>query len=98
MNTTMTVRVYSPDAGIVVRLKVEDKTDVTHTVETDTLTTVANGWETLTFDFDNEATGTAQLNLSFTYDKASIFFNFGVDGATVGVPKTYLWDDMEWAP
>jgi beta-glucanase (GH16 family) len=98
MNTTMTVRVYSPDAGITVRLKVEDKTDVTVTVETDAMTTVANGWETLTFDFDNEAPGTAQLNLAQTYDKASIFFNFGVDGATVGVPKTYLWDDMEWAP
>lgn len=91
--TTMTVRVYSPDAGIQVRLKVEDASDPTRSVETDATTTMANAWETLTFDFANEALGTAALNLAYTYDKASIFFNFGVTGATAGA-KTYYFDDM----
>ncbi len=94
--TTMTVRVYSPDAGIPVRLKVEDATDPTRSVETEATTTVADAWETLTFDFSNEAAGTAALDLSYTYDKASVFFNFGTDGATAG-EKTYLWDDVEFA-
>jgi hypothetical protein len=92
-NTTMTVRVYSPDAGIEVRLKVEDQNDPTRSVETGATTTVANGWETLTFNFSNQTTGTAALNLAFDYAKASIFFNIGTDGAAAGA-KTYFWDDV----
>jgi beta-glucanase (GH16 family) len=95
-DTSMTVRVYSPDAGIPVRLKVEDKNDPTVSVETEATTIVANVWETLTFDFSNEVGGTPALNLASTYDKASIFFNFGTDGATAG-DKTYLWDDVAFA-
>ena len=87
------MRVYSPDAGIKVRLKVEDAADPTRSVETEATTTVANNWETLTFDFANQAAGTAALNLAYTYKKASIFFNFGVTGATAGA-KTYYFDDV----
>ena len=92
-STTMSVRVWSPDAGIQVRLKVEDHTNPTHSVETNVMTTVANEWETLVFDFANQSAGTAALNLGYVYDKASIFFNFGVDGATAG-EKTYYFDDV----
>jgi hypothetical protein len=91
--TTMSVRVWSPDAGIQVRLKVEDHTNPTQSVETNVTTTVANDWEILVFDFSNESAGTAPLNLGYSYDKASIFFNFGVDGATAG-EKTYYFDDV----
>jgi len=92
-STKMSVRVWSPDAGIQVRLKAEDAADPTKSVETEATTTVANAWETLTFDFANQAAGTAALNLANTYDKASIFFNFGVTGATAGA-KTYYFDDV----
>jgi beta-glucanase (GH16 family) len=95
--TKMTVRVYSPDAGVQVRLKVEDHTNPGISVETEATTTVANAWETLTFDFANQAAGTAALNLANTYDKASIFFNFGVTGATAGA-KTYYFDDVVFVP
>ena len=94
-NTKMTVRVWSPDAGIKVRLKVEDFMDATKSVETEATTTIANTWETLTFDFANQATGTAALNLAFNYNKASIFFNFGVTGAVAGA-KTYYFDDVKF--
>ena len=68
--TRMTVRVYSPDAGIQVRLKVEDCGDPTKSVETKaTVTTAAPGWQTLTFNFANQAPGTAALNLAYTYNK-----------------------------
>ena len=91
--TRMTVRVYSPNAGYKVRLKVEDAADPTRSAETEATTTVANAWETLTFDFANPAAGTAALNFSYTYNKISIFFNFGVPGATTGA-KTYHFDDV----
>ncbi len=91
--TTMTARVYSPDIGIPVRLKVEDASDPTHSTETEAMTTVANTWETLTFDFATPASGAAALNPAYTYNRASLFFNFGTDGATAGA-KTYYFDDL----
>ncbi|MFM7216989.1 MAG: hypothetical protein ACKO1U_03105, partial [Bacteroidota bacterium] len=94
--TTLTMRVWSPDSGIVVRMKAEDPNDPTHSVETDVLTTTSNAWETLSFDFSNQATGTAPIDYSYTYQKLSVFFNFGVDGATAG-PKTYYCDDIQFA-
>lgn len=92
---TMSVRVYSPDSGIPVRLKVEDASDPTKSVETEATTSVSNSWETLNFDFSNQAAGTAAINYSYTYDKVSIFFNFGTDGATAGT-KTYYCDDVQF--
>jgi hypothetical protein len=93
-NTRMTVRVWSPDAGVHVRLKVEDHTNGAISCETEATTSVANGWETLTFDFANQASGTAGLNLANTYDKMSVFPNFGNSGASVGSAKTYYFDDF----
>ena len=92
VNKKMSVRVYSPAAGLPIRLKLEDKTNNTHTVETQTLTTVANAWETIIFDFGNVATGTGTLNLSYNFDLPSIFFNFG----TAGTGQTFKWDDMKF--
>jgi hypothetical protein len=92
--TKMSVRVYSPAAGITVRLKVENSNNNTQSVETDKVTTVANAWETLVFDFANQATGTPAINLSYTYNMASIFFDFG----TVGNGKVFYWDDVKFEP
>lgn len=96
-DSKMTVRVWSPDAGIPVRLKVEDSSDPTHTCETETLTTLAGEWELLEFDFLNQAPGTELLeiglNMGWTYNMASIFFNFATDGATAG-EKTYYFDNI----
>ena len=80
-NTRMSVRVYSPDANIQVRLKAENSNNNTITVETEATVTVADEWETLTFDFAQQVSGTAELNQDATYDKISLFFNFGVIGA-----------------
>jgi hypothetical protein len=91
----MTLRVWSPDAGIPVRLKLEEHADNTHTVETEATTTLAGEWETLTFDFSNQASGTAALNLAYAYDKASVFFNFGTTGAIAG-EKIYYFDDLDF--
>ena len=94
-STSMSVRVWSPTAGTPIRLKVEKHNDPTISVETEALTTVASAWQTLAFNFSNQAAGTAALNLANSYNKASIFFNFGTTGASAG-EQTYYWDDMEF--
>ena len=88
----MSVRVYSPAAGIHVRLKVEDHTDNTKSVETEAVTSVANTWETLIFDFKYQATGTAAFNSGYKYDKATIFFDFN----NPGDGRVYYWDDVKF--
>jgi Bacterial Ig-like domain len=92
-NKTMSVRVWSPDAGIPVRLKVEDSADPNKSVETEATVTTAAGWQTLSFDFGTAATGTAPINLAYNYNKATIFFDFGRAKAAA-VQKTYYFDDL----
>jgi hypothetical protein len=92
-DTRMSVRVWSPDAGIPVRLKVEDFADNNKSVETDATVTTAAGWQTLTFDFATQAASTAPLNLAYNYNKASIFFDYGRAKASA-VQKTYYFDDL----
>ena len=94
-NKKMSVRVWSPHAGIKVRLKVEDFMDATKSVETEATSNMANDWETLTFDFAVQASGTAAINLAYNYNKASIFFNFGVTGAVAG-ERIYYFDDVNF--
>jgi hypothetical protein len=71
----------------------EDAADPTRSVETETQTTKANAWETLTFNFANQVPGTAALNLSYKYNRLIIFFNFGKTGALAGA-QTYYFDDV----
>jgi hypothetical protein len=90
--TQMSVKVYSPAAGIRVRLKVEDRTNNARSVETEAMTLAANTWETLVFDFANQSAGTAALNLAYNYDMASLFFDFG----NAGNGKIFYWDDVKF--
>ncbi len=90
--TNMTVRVYSPASGIKIRLKIEDHTNPTKSVETEATTSAVNTWETLIFNFSNQAAGTAAINFAFNYDMASIFFDFG----TAGNGKFFYWDDVKF--
>ena len=83
----VTMNVYSPAAGKVVRLKVEQQGDVTKYVEKDVTTTVS-GWETLTFDYTTPTT--APFDATFNYNKASLFLDFG--GITPGA--TWYFDDV----
>ncbi len=89
-NTTISALVYSPDANIPVRLKVEDHTDPAISVETEATVSTANTWEVLTFDFSNQVTGTAAINFANTYDMISIFYDFG----TAGANKDYYVDQV----
>ena len=90
--TQMSIKVYSPAAGIRVRLKVEDRTNNARSVETEAMTQAANTWETLVFDFATPADGTAAMNLTYSYNMASVFFDFG----NAGTGKTFYWDDVRF--
>jgi hypothetical protein len=94
IKTKISVRVWSPDEGVPIRLKVENSANSAISVETETSTNVEMDWEVIEFDFTNEVEGTPPLDLANTYDKATIFFNFGAEGAVVG-EQTYYWDDVE---
>ncbi|HEY0046233.1 MAG TPA: hypothetical protein VGB44_05940 [Flavobacterium sp.] len=69
----MTIKTYSPVVGAVVKLKLENLTNAAINVEVDAVTTVANQWETLTFDF----TG---INNANNYQRIVLFYDFGNAG------------------
>lgn len=97
--SVMTVRVWSPEAGTPIRLKVEDSNDPTHTCETETVTTVGGAWEVMVFDFSQQALGTELLSIGldrgWRYNMASIFFDFGTDGLAAG-EETYYFDEVRF--
>ena len=95
---SMTMRVFSPGAGMRVRMKVENASNAGITSETDAVT-VGTGWEVLTFNFNNPGlsppvTGgpTAELNVAQTYNKVTLFFNVAAANGAWG--GTYYFDDI----
>jgi hypothetical protein len=78
------VKVWSPAAGVKVKLKIENLTDGTINHEVDQFTTVANQWEVLSYNL-------SAADFSKQYSKVILFFNFDV----VGAGDTYYFDDIE---
>ncbi len=91
-NTILSAVVWSPDSGVVVKLKAEDKTNPAASVETDVITS-KTGWDTLRFDMTFNSGGTPAINYSTVYDKLSIFYNFGVSPT---VADTFYVDLVEF--
>jgi hypothetical protein len=89
---TVSVRVWSPASGVTVRLKLEQQGDNTKYVEMDKVTT-AVGWQTL--EFDSSVVATAAYVEGSVYNRASIFFNFGVSPSSA---ETYYFDDVTYTP
>ena len=77
---------WSPEAGLTVKLKLENADDPNISVEIDATTTEANSWETLSFDFSEE-------DLEQEYSKVIVFYDFGNTGAGT----TFYWDNIELA-
>jgi hypothetical protein len=72
--TTVTAKVWSPRAGLNLLFKFEDAVpwpNVTGTAEVIATTTVANGWETLTFDFSGIDMGIDWYNLVMIIDNGT---------------------------
>lgn len=83
-NKLFKMKVWSPVVGDTVLLKVEnlDNGDIFHEVKS--VTTVANEWEELEFDFSG-------IDTNNDYQKLVFFFDFGVTGDG----STYYFDDVK---
>ncbi len=94
-DTEMSVRVWSPEAGVRILFKVEQVGNPGINVETFSFTTVAEAWETIVFDFANPMPNTNPIDFNAVYDKASIFFDFQCNlDPTATLPATFYWDDV----
>jgi hypothetical protein len=78
------VKTWSPKSGIVVKVKLENA-DARITHEVDVTNTVANGWETLTYDFSKAPVA--------NYVRIVIFFDFGKPGDG----SVYYYDEIQLA-
>ena len=94
----VSARVYSPKAGIVIRMKIEKAGDPTQSVETNATAKSVLGWQTYTFDFSKQAAGTEAFSVNKTYSMASMFFDFVTSGpqVTTGNQVFYV-DDITFA-
>jgi hypothetical protein len=86
VNKTFKLKVYSPRVGAKVLLKVENETNGGINFEKEVLTTVANAWEDLTFDYSTIST----TNL---YHKIVFIFDLGTMGDGTA-NFTWLFDDV----
>ena len=85
-NKTFTMKVYSPRVGAKVTLKVENATNGGISFEKEALTTVANGWELVTFDY-------SAINVANSYQKIVVIFDNGTSGDGTA-NFTFLFDDI----
>ena len=94
---TVTGKINSPKAGVNLMMKVENRADNTQSVETFATESSVVGWHTYTWNFANQRTGTGAFNKAFTYNMASVFFDFvtGPTASTTG--QTYYLDDVTFA-
>jgi len=86
MSRTFKMKVYSPRVGAKVLLKVENSANSAQNFEREVLTTVANGWQELTFDY-------SAINLANTYDRIVLIFDNGTAGDG-SANFTFLVDDI----
>lgn len=82
-NQAIKIKTWAPQAGIVVRMKLENLANPDINVEVDVTNTVANTWEELTFNFPG-------IINSNNYQRLVVFFNFDVSGTG----EHYYFDDV----
>tara|TARA_B100000795_G_scaffold161814_1_gene121579 strand:+ start:658 stop:2190 length:1533 start_codon:yes stop_codon:yes gene_type:complete len=69
VNNKLSLKTWSPDAGVVVRLKLENSANGSEFYLVDASTSVSNAWETLTYDFSGAP--------AYNYDRLVVFFDHG---------------------
>ena len=85
-NNTFKMKVYSPRVGAKVLLKVENADNGAINFEKEVLTSVANEWEELSFDY-------SAINKSESYHKIVLIFDNGTMGDG-SADFTFLFDDI----
>ncbi|MDM7941459.1 MAG: hypothetical protein QUV35_02405 [Hydrogenophaga sp.] len=95
----VTLKSYSGAAvGTKISLKLENVIDPTKFAFAEAVTTVQNGWETLTFNFANLTLGA--YGAAVTYNKASIFPAWSEVGGTqpaLSSDTTFYFDELKYA-
>jgi hypothetical protein len=86
ISRTLKMKVFSPRAGARVLLKVENSSNPAQNFEREVATTVANGWQELTFDY-------SAINTSNVYDRVVLIFELGTPGDG-SANFTFLFDDL----
>jgi hypothetical protein len=86
ISRTFKMKVFSPRAGARVLLKVENSSNPAQNFEREVATTVANGWQELTFDY-------SAINTSNVYDRVVLIFELGTPGDG-SANFTFLFDDL----
>lgn len=85
-NTSISMKVWSPEANTTVTLKFENPLDGAIFAEANAVTTVANEWQTITFDFSG-------VDVNQNYQRMVLFFDFG----SIGTGLNYYFDDISYA-
>ena len=95
----VTMRSYTGAAvGTPITLKLEDGNNAGANIAAEALTTVQNGWETLSFNFATPTTGS--YSSSTTYNTLSIFPAFSIPAVGSTAPATnttFYFDDITYA-
>ncbi len=86
-NNTFKMKVYSPRTDAKVLLKVENSGDGAVNFQQEVLTTVANAWETLSFDYST-------IDATKSYDKIVLIFDNGTQGDG-SANYTFYIDDIK---
>ena len=73
VNNKLSLKTWSPETNIVVRLKLENSANSSEFHEVDAQTTLTNTWETLTYDFSGAP--------AYNYDRLVVFFDHGTTNA-----------------
>ena len=89
----VTLELYAPAANQAVLLKLENPSNANDAVETLATTTQA-GWQTMTFNFANNRSGTPAFSSASSYRKAVIFYGFG---SPTGAVTAYV-DNVVFQP
>lgn len=95
---TVTMRVYSGAApGTVITLKLENDVHPGVNIAAQTVTTVQNAWETLTFNFNSLTTGV--YSASDNYNAAVVFPAFSINGplTPLSADTAFYFDELKYA-
>jgi hypothetical protein len=86
ISRTFKMKVFSPRVGARVLLKVENSANGAQNFEREVATTVAGGWEELTFDY-------SAISTTLVYDRVVLIFDLGTPGDGSS-NFTFLFDDL----
>ena len=86
--SNISLNVWSPRAGVPILFKIENA-DASLSAEVQSVTTVAEAWETLVFDMSTSTVGIFDINTEYT--TVIVFPDFG----NVGVDENFYFDDIQ---